>query len=266
MLAFAIYQVDAFTDQVFRGNPAAVVPLETWLPDTTLQAIAAENNLAETAFFVPNGSGYHLRWFTPRQEVPLCGHATLATAYVILRHLTPLAPRVEFTTLSGPLAVTRAGDGFTLDFPRLELTPVSTPPGSLAEGLGRQPVQVLETSGDPNYYAVYSHEADVRALRPDLAILESLHPFGVVATAPGIATDIVSRYFAPGYGIPEDAVTGSIHCALTPWWAGRLGRTELTACQASERGGTLRCRLEENRVYLTGSAALFLEGAIALDS
>jgi PhzF family phenazine biosynthesis protein len=264
MPTFTLYQIDAFADQVFRGNPAAVVPLEDWLPDATLQAIAAENNLSETAFFVRNVSGYHLRWFTPLQEVPLCGHATLATAHVILRRLTPGSSRVEFTTLSGPLAVTRAANGLTLDFPRLEPVPVPSPPASLARGLGLQPVEVFETRGDPNYFAVYTCEAEVRGLRPDLAMLGSLHPFGVAATARGIATDIVSRYFAPSYGIPEDPVTGSIHCALTPWWAARLGRTELTAYQASARGGSLRCRVVGDRVYLTGSAVEYFQGTIEI--
>jgi len=264
MPSLTLYQVDAFADQVFRGNPAAVVPLDAWLPDTILQAIAAENNLAETAFFVPNGGGYHLRWFTPRQEVPLCGHATLATAYVILRHLTPQASRVEFTTLSGPLAVTRAEAGFVLDFPRLDPEPVTSPPLALIRGLGGEPVEVLKFSVDPNFYAVFADESEVRSLRPNLTVLESLHPFGVVVTAPGTATDFVSRYFAPSYGIPEDPVTGSIHCVLTPYWATRVGRTELTAWQASERGGSLRCRLEGDRVYLTGSAVLYLQGTILI--
>jgi PhzF family phenazine biosynthesis protein len=264
MPTLRLYQIDAFADRVFRGNPAAVVPLDDWLPDATLQAIAAENNLAETAFVVPNGTGYHLRWFTPRQEVPLCGHATLASAYVIFRHLTPQASAVEFATLSGPLTVTRDGEAFTLDFPRLDPEPVPAPPEALLRGLGQQPVEVLRTTGDPNYYAVYADEGTVRTLRPDLSLLESLHPFGVVATARGSATDIVSRYFAPGYGIPEDPVTGSIHCGLTPYWTARLGRKELTACQASPRGGALHCRPAGDRVYLTGSAVQYFEGTVVL--
>jgi len=263
MPTLKLYQIDAFASQVFSGNPAAVVPLENWLPDATLQAIAAENNLAETAFFVPAGSSYDLRWFTPRQEVPLCGHGTLAAAYVILRHLAPSASGVEFTSRGGPLAVTRVDDDFTLDFPRLDLESTPAPPAALARGLARQPVEVFRvSSADPNYYAVYDDEAEVRALKPDMGALESLHPFGVVATAPGAVSDIVSRCFAPSYGIPEDPVTGSIHCALTPYWAARLGRTALTACQASERGGWLRCRLSGNRVHLTGSAVQYLEGTI----
>jgi PhzF family phenazine biosynthesis protein len=262
MPTLRLYQVDAFADRVFQGNPAAVVPLDSWLPDATLQALAAENNQAETAFFVAVGAGYHLRWFTPRLEVPLCGHATLAAAYVVLRHLAPDASRVEFATLSGPLAVTRTGDGFTLDLPRQLPEPVTEPPEALSLGLGRRPSEVLKVVADPNYYAVYETAADVRTLRPDLAVLESLHPFGVAATAPSVSTDFLSRYFAPSYGIPEDPVTGSIHCALTPYWAARLGRNELTAHQASARSGSLHCRLGEDRVYLTGSAVQYLEGTI----
>ena len=265
MPTLPLYQIDAFAGQPFHGNPAAVVPLETWLPDPTLQAIASENNLAETAFFVPDGAGYHLRWFTPTQEVVLCGHATLASAYVILRHITPQASQVAFTTLSGPLSVARTAHGYTLDLPRMDPEPVPAPSPEIARGLGAKPVEVLRTTLDPNYYAILPDEALVRGLHPDLAVLASLHPFGVVATAHGAETDIVSRYFAPSYGIPEDSVTGSIHCALTPFWAKALGRTELTAYQASARGGHLSCRLAADRVYLTGSAVQFFEGRISIE-
>jgi PhzF family phenazine biosynthesis protein len=259
-----IYQIDAFTDQVFRGNPAAVVPLDTWLPDQTLQSIAAENNLAETAYFVQQGDGYHLRWFTPTQEVVLCGHATLASAAVIMRHLSPGAQVVKFTTLSGPLSVTRAGTEYTLDFPAFGLEPVTSPPAALVEGLGVVPDEVFRVEADPNYYAVLSSETIVRQLNPRLALLETLHPYGVVVTARGRDTDMVSRYFAPSYGIPEDPATGSIHCALTPYWAGKIGRTTLTAFQASRRGGSMRCELRGGRVFLTGSAVQYLAGVIEL--
>lgn len=257
-----IFQVDAFADQVFRGNPAAVVPLEDWLPDPTLLAIASENNLAETAFFVPQGIGYHLRWFTPSQEVVLCGHATLASAYVILRYLSPQASRVDFTSLSGPLSVTRSEDGYTLDFPKLGFELVPHPPPALAQGLGETPLEVFRVDPDPNYFAVFGSEEQVRQLNPDLSLLETLHPYGVVVTARGRTTDMVSRYFAPSYAIPEDPATGSIHCALTPYWAGRLGRSILTAFQASRRGGSMRCELRDDRVLLTGSATQYLEGRI----
>jgi PhzF family phenazine biosynthesis protein len=264
MATLPLYQIDAFADRVFRGNPAAVVPLDSWPPDTTLQAIAAENNLAETAYFVPQGDHYHLRWFTPTHEVPLCGHATLATAFVILTLLRPDQSRVRFSTLSGILAVERNQGDFTLDFPRLQIEPVTTAPEALLRGLGSTPDEIFRVTADPNYYAVYPDEAQVRSLIPDLPVLATLHPFGVVLTAPGRATDIVSRCFAPSYGIPEDPVTGSIHCALGPYWSARLGRDELTAYQASARGGLMRCRVSGDRVFLAGSAVLYLQGTISI--
>lgn len=259
-----IFQIDAFADQVFRGNPAAVVPLEQWLPDSTLQAIATENNLAETAYLVPRGGGYHLRWFTPTQEVVLCGHATLASASVIMQHLDPSVSRVEFDSLSGSLIVSRSGEGYTLDFPAFGFDIVGNPPREIAEGLGVTPVEVLKVEADPNYYAVLPSEAMVRQLNPKLGVVETLHPYGLVATAQGSATDMVSRYFAPSYGIPEDPATGSIHCALTPYWSRKLGKTTLTAFQASPRGGSMQCELRGDRVFLTGSAVLYLSGIIEL--
>jgi PhzF family phenazine biosynthesis protein len=265
MPTLPIFQVDAFADRVFRGNPAAVVPLEQWLPEATMQAIAGENNLAETAFFVPTHPGYHIRWFTPNQEVVLCGHATLASADVIMRHIEPKASRVDFASLSGPLSVTRSPQGYTLDFPRFALESVPDPTPVLAQALGQEPVEVFKVTTDPNYYAVMSSESVVRNLAPNLSLLETLHPFGVVVTARGTATDIVSRYFAPSYAIPEDPTTGSIHCALVPYWVPRIGRDDLTAYQASPRGGHLRCRLHGDRVYLTGSAVQFLEGRISIE-
>lgn len=262
VISLQLFQVDAFADRLFAGNPAAVVPLTAWLPDTVLQAIAAENNLAETAFFVPEGADYHLRWFTPRFEVPLCGHATLATASVILRRLTPEADTVRFRSLSGPLNVRRNGERFVLDFPALVAAPLPEPPVALLAGLGLPPERVLRVDEDPNFYAIYGDEATIRELQPDLGLLAALHPYGVVITAPGASSDFVSRYFAPSFGIPEDPVTGSIHCALTPYWAVRLGRTDLTARQASARGGEMACALRGDRVHLTGSAVLYLEGTI----
>lgn len=265
MPTLKIFQIDAFTDRVFRGNPAAVVPLEQWLPDETLQAIASENNLAETAYFVPQGQGYQLRWFTPRQEVVLCGHATLASAYVVLKYLSPGAVRVDFGSLSGPLSVTRSGGEYTLDFPALEFQPVPDPPAALGEGLGLTPLEVFRVEEDPNYFAVLPTETAVRQLKPGLSLLETLHPYGVVVTARGQASDMVSRCFAPSYGIPEDPATGSIHCVLTPYWAAKIGRNELTAYQASPRGGSMRCELRGDRVFLTGSAAQYLVGEIEID-
>ncbi len=258
-----MFQIDAFAPEVFGGNPAAVVPLGEWLSDTQMQSIAAENNLAETAFFVPQDNGYHLRWFTPTQEVLLCGHATLASAFVVLNELTPAQNAVEFHTLSGTLTVSRQGDLLAMSFPRHEPTPVAAPP-LLLNGLRLPPREVLMTQPNTNYFATYDNEAQVRAVDPDFQMLGQLHPFGVVVTAPGHEVDFVSRYFAPSYGIPEDPVTGSIHCALIPYWARRLGKTTLHARQISRRGGDLFCEDQVNRVMISGYAVKYLEGRLCL--
>ena len=261
------FVVDAFGSQVFQGNPAGVCPLEAWLPDDLLQAIAAENNLSETAFFVPDGAGYHLRWFTPAQEVPLCGHATLAAGHTILTRLRPELDEVGFQTLSGPLRVRRDGDWFELDLPSYTLVRVDSPPAALAEGLGIEVREVFEVKGkDPNYYVIVDDEATVRGLRPRFDVLATLHPQAVAVSAPGRKADFVSRYFAPGFGIPEDPVTGSTHAALTPYWAECLGRTTLSAAQLSRRGGELRCRVVGDRVRVAGRAAPYLEGTITVQS
>ena len=256
-----LYQIDAFAAKVFQGNPAAVVPLTEWLPDAVMQAIASENNLAETAFFVPSASGYHLRWFTPTQEVPFCGHATLASAFVVLNEISPTEDAVEFQTEIGLLTVRRDGSRFTMDFPRHALVPTDAPDALLA-GLGAPPREVYLTPPNPNYYAVYAAEAEIRALSPDFTLLSTLESLGVVVTAPGDEVDFVSRYFAPGLGIPEDPVTGSIHCALAPYWAARLGKNDLHARQVSARGGELYCVSGEARVLVSGSAVKYLEGEI----
>ena len=232
MKPLTMFQIDAFTNDVFRGNPAAVLPLEEWLTDAQMQSIAAENNLAETAFFVPQENGFHLRWFTPTQEVPLCGHATLAAAFVALTELAPSQKIVEFQTLSGALTVKQEGSLLTMDFPRYDPTLCEAPP-LLLEGLGLRPQVVMRTNPATNYYAVYDSEAEVRALTPDFGALAQLHPLGVAVTAIGETADFVSRYFLPSMGIPEDPVTGSIHCALTPYWARRLGKQKLHARQVS---------------------------------
>ncbi len=256
-----LYQIDAFTSTVFGGNPAAVVPLEAWLPDAQMQQIAAENNLAETAFFVPETHGYGLRWFTPTQEVPLCGHATLASAFALFTEIDPAQEAVVFHTQSGALTVARTGDRLQMDFPRHTLSAVE-PPSALLAGLNSPPRDVYFTDANPNFYAVYDTEAEVRALAPDFAALMPLGPLGVAATAPGVDCDFVSRYFAPGFGIPEDPVTGSTHCALAPYWAGRLGKTDLFARQVSTRGGELFCTAGETRVRVAGQAVKYLEGEI----
>jgi predicted PhzF superfamily epimerase YddE/YHI9 len=255
-----IYQVDAFADRPFAGNPAAVCPLRRWIPDRLLQAIAAENNLSETAFFVPRGSGYHLRWFTPASEVDLCGHATLATAHVLFEVLGAKGPALRFTTQSGPLMVTREGRLLVLDFP--SRPPVARPaPPALIEGLRAVPRAVLFAR---DYLAVFRDEAEVAALRPDFDRLREVDATGIIATAPGRRVDFVSRFFAPGEGIDEDPVTGSAHCALVPYWAARLGRRRLRARQISARGGDLRCELAGDRVRIAGRAVSFLAGTIAL--
>lgn len=253
-----IYQIDAFTDRVFAGNPAAIVPLASWLPDAAMQKIAAENNLSETAFFVPKGGDYELRWFTPSVEVDLCGHATLASAHLIFTTLAPGRDRVAFQTRSGVLNVTRTGDLLALDFPARppERCPV---PAGLADALGAPPVEVL---GARDYLAVFAREADVRALAPDMGKVAALDRFAVIATAPGDSCDFVSRFFAPAKGVPEDPVTGSAHCTLIPYWAKRLGRAKLRARQISARGGELVCEDRGDRVTIAGRAALYLEGSI----
>lgn len=255
-----IYQIDAFTDRLFGGNPAAVCPLEGWLPDATLQAIAAENNLSETAFFVPSGDGFELRWFTPKVEVDLCGHATLATAFLLLRRLEPGRDRVVFSTRSGPLEVVRDGELLAMDFPAYPPEAVNAPAG-LFEALGHDAEAVLRG----NYLmVVVRSERAVRALEPDFAAMDRAGINEAIVTASGSDCDFVSRFFAPGFGVPEDPVTGSAHCSLVPYWAHRLGKTRLRARQVSQRGGELACELRGNRVSIAGGAVMYLEGEIEL--
>jgi len=265
-MVLPIFQVDAFASELFRGNPAAVCPLSEWLPDKTMQAIAAENNLSETAFFVRNGDSYALRWFTPTLEIPLCGHATLASAYVIFEYLDPGADGVKFTTASGELAVKRAGKLLAMDFPALK-SETCLPPDDLIQGLVRVPREVRHC-GEPGetgkYLAVYASEEDVRLLQPEMSYLARLERHGVIVTAPGERADFVSRYFVPAMGVPEDPVTGSAHCVLVPYWADRMGKKQFHAQQISARGGEVLCQLEESRVILAGSAVCYLRGSILL--
>ncbi|MFA6004449.1 MAG: PhzF family phenazine biosynthesis protein [Elusimicrobiota bacterium] len=251
-----IYQVDAFADRPFTGNPAAVVPLHSWLPAAVMQAVAAENNLSETAFFAPEGAGYRIRWFTPTLEVDLCGHATLASAFIILTELQPGLSAVGFESRSGHLSVSRDGELFCLDFPSRPPERVAPVPG-LAAALG---VEVAETWQARDLIAVLASEDAVRGLQPDMAALSGIEAFSVVATAAGRSVDFVSRCFAPKEGIPEDPVTGSTHCSLAPFWAGRLGRTKLHARQLSARGGELFCELQGARVKIAGRAVKFSSG------
>ncbi|MBN2703717.1 MAG: PhzF family phenazine biosynthesis protein [Pontiellaceae bacterium] len=250
------YQVDAFTDDLFSGNPAAVYPLKEWLADTYLQAIAAEHNLSETAFFVPEGGGYHLRWFTPAAEVALCGHATLASAHIIFSTLEPQQDNIRFSSLSGSLWVRRENDRLTLNFPA-QVLPMSEAAQDVVNKLGVHPVEILQ--GD-DYLVVLESEDEVVALNPNSHQISQIECRGICVTAPGNSVDFVSRFFAPRLGIDEDPVTGSAHCYLTPYWSDRLGKTELTARQLSKRGGTLWVKIDGDRVYISGNAVTYSKG------
>ena len=255
-----IYQVDAFTDSLFGGNPAAVCPLEAWLPEAAMQAIAAENNLSETAFFVRDGGDYALRWFTPTVEVDLCGHATLAAGHVVFHYLEPQRETVSFHTLkAGTLIVTRRADTLVMDFPARPASPAPPPPGLFA-ALGGAPREVLRAR---DHLIVYNTAAEIAALNPDLAALAKVDCWAAIVTAPGESgVDFVSRFFAPAQGVPEDPVTGSAHCTLVPYWAKRLGKMQLEARQLSRRGGALHCALQGDRVNIGGRAVVYLDGQI----
>jgi PhzF family phenazine biosynthesis protein len=256
-----VFQVDAFvTGGVFSGNPAAICPLEAWLPDPVMQAIAAENNLSETAFFVREGNVFRLRWFTPACEVNLCGHATLAAAHVLFSELREPTEVIRFETQSGTLSVRRDGGRLVMDFPSRPPGPVD-PCADLVPALGGQPVQILAAR---DYLVRYRTAAEVRALTPNMEALKKIDRFAVIVTAPGTGCDFVSRFFAPAKGVPEDPVTGSAHCTLVPYWASELGKTSLHARQVSPRGGELFCKLADDRVELAGAAALYLRGRIII--
>lgn len=257
-----IYQVDAFASSLFRGNPAAVCPLDHWLPDHLLQSIAAENNLAETAYYIPKGHGrFELRWFTPEVEIDLCGHATVATAAVILGLRSELAgTRVLFDSKSGELVVDREGDLYALNFPANPPEPCAVDP-RLPDALGATPKLTLGSRG---YLSVFETEAEVRALRPNMNQVAELDRWSVIATAPGEDCDFVSRFFAPAKGVPEDPVTGSAHTVLIPYWAERLGKRKLFARQISRRGGELWCEHLGSRVKIAGRAVPYLEGTIQI--
>ncbi len=255
-----IFQVDAFTSRQFSGNPAAVIVLDGFPSEDVLQAVAAENNLPETAFLVADNGDYKIRWFTPTVEVPLCGHATLASAAVVMERLEPKREVVVFHSASGPLTVSRSGTGYVMDFPRRTLEPVATPP-ELPSALGATPSEVVWDGS--NFLALLATAEIVRNLDPDLAAIERLARSGVIVTAPGDAGfDFVSRYFAPAKGIPEDPVTGGAHCGLAPFWAQRLNKTAFRAFQASRRGGEIVCRLVGDRVELEGACVFYLEGTV----
>lgn len=254
-----LFQIDAFAGRVFAGNPAAVCPLEGWLPDATMQAIAAENNLSETAFFVGEGDSLALRWFTPRVEIDLCGHATIAAAHVWFSEYDRGAREVTFDTASGTVRVERDGDLLVLDFPSRPAEACDAPDG-LADALGVTPVEVY--AGERDYMVVTAGRDDVRAARPDPVALEVIDRIGFIVTGPDGDADFVSRFFAPAAGVPEDPVCGSAHCTLAPYWAKRLEKTHLYARQESARGGELFCELRGDRVRIGGRSVCFLQGTI----
>ncbi len=262
-MGLSIYQVDAFTNQLFGGNPAAIVPLPAWLDKAQMQSIAAENNLAETAFFVPLDDGkadFELRWFTPTVEVDLCGHATLATAWLLFNELGLGKDIVQFATRSGVLTARKMRDVVQIDLPARLSKPV-TCPQALLDGLGCAPDTVRSGA---NLIAVCSTQAQIQAMHPDFPCLAQLHPQAVIVTAPGDEADVVSRFFGPSFGINEDPVTGSAHADLAPYWCERLGRNQFSARQLSTRGGELEVALSADRVLLSGHAVLYLRGEIAL--
>ncbi|TPE41063.1 PhzF family phenazine biosynthesis protein [Pontibacter mangrovi] len=255
-----LYQVDAFTDKVFGGNPAAVCLLENWLDNDVLQKIAAENNLAETAFVVPKGEAYEITWFTPTVEVDLCGHATLAAAYVLFTYSGHASELIRFhSRRSGILTVEKNGEALTMDFPADELTFAETP-DALVTALGKAPLEAYK--GKTDYLLLYASQAEVEGFQPDIALLNTVPARGVIVSAPGDTVDFVSRFFCPQVGIPEDPVTGSAHTTLTPYWSKRLGKKVLQARQLSKRQGALQCEFLGDRVKITGKAVTYLKGEI----
>tara|TARA_B100000029_G_scaffold500519_1_gene572387 strand:+ start:250 stop:1032 length:783 start_codon:yes stop_codon:yes gene_type:complete len=256
-----LYQIDAFANKVFEGNPAAVCPLDRWLDDDLMQAIAIENHLSETAYFVAKKGVYGLRWFTPAAEVDLCGHATLASAHVVFNYLEPSSKTVAFDTRSGRLTVTRGDRGLLeMDFPSQPGKEIAVSE-DVIQTLGAEPSQLF---AGKDLMAVFERESQIRAIEPDLPAVKELGGRGLIITAPGEEVDFVSRFFAPKFNIPEDPVTGSAHCMLTPYWAERLGKIELGARQTSVRGGELTCVMLENRVRISGRAVLYMQGEVTL--
>lgn len=259
-MKLSIYQVDAFAERLFTGNPAAIIPLETWLDDSLMQTIAMQNNLSETAFFVPTEQGYHLRWFTPEYEIDLCGHATLATAYVIKNFVAPHLEEIHFSTQRAGVLKASASDGlYTLDFPARMPEPCRAP-ALLLKSLGLDhAVEILKSR---DYFVVLPDEDAIKNIEPDYSLMKQLDTIGVIVTAKGRSADVVSRCFYPGAGIPEDPVTGSAHCNIVPYWAGKLHQSKLLCHQLSPRGGVLYTALHGDRVLMSGRCVLYLEGSI----
>lgn len=255
------YQVDAFTDKLFGGNPAGVCPLDEWLADEVMQNIAFENNLAETAFFVNNGADYEIRWFTPLAEVELCGHATLASAHILFDYMDYNRKEIIFHSKSGELKVRKDNGKLTLNFPTDIIRKIDTP-DDLVRAIGKTPIETLK--GKTDFMMVYSSQKEIEEIEPDFELIKKYNARGVVVTAKGDKTDFVSRFFAPMVGINEDPVTGSAHTTLTPYWAGVLGKKEMTAMQLSKRKGYLNCKLINGRVEISGKAVTYLEGSIKI--
>ncbi|MBI4645007.1 MAG: PhzF family phenazine biosynthesis protein [Bacteroidia bacterium] len=254
-----IFQIDSFTNELFGGNPAAICPLDQWLPDETMQKIAAENNLSETGFFVKKNNKYHIRWFTPAVEVDLCGHATLAAGFVLFNYLGHNTDIIEFESRSGILRVKRNNNMLTLDFPIDKIVPVETPP-DLSKALSKAPLETYK--GISDYLLIYSNRQEIENFKPDFALISAVTARGVIVSAPGDDCDFVSRFFAPQSGVNEDPVTGSAYTTLTPYWSKRLNKNELSAIQVSKRKGHLRCKLINDRVEISGNAVIFMTGEI----
>jgi PhzF family phenazine biosynthesis protein len=261
-MELTLYQIDAFASKLFEGNPAAVCPLETWLPDEMMQAIASENNLSETAFFVPEGNVYRIRWFTPTSEVDLCGHATLASAHVLFNILGHGGDRIEFESRSGVLIVTRTDDWLVMDFPAQPPVPCDIP-REITKAFNESPIECLRSE---DYIIVFEREMDVESADPDMDQLKRLDLRGVIITARSSRYDFVSRFFAPKYGIPEDPVTGSAYTQLAPYWASKMGPKKFSVKQVSQRGGELTCEIAGDRVLISGKATKYLEGTINIDT
>jgi len=257
-MKFTIYQVDAFTSELFGGNPAAVIPLEEWLDDAVMQNIALENNLSETAFIVKENDNYHIRWMTPTVEVPLCGHATLASSFVMFNILEPSLEKIVFNSKSGELIVTRDNDMISLDFPANKPEPVEFN-RKLIDAIPQEPKELLRNDA---HVAVYGDEKTIRQISPDLRVILTEAPGGLIVTAPGDDVDFVSRYFVPSSGIDEDPVTGYAHTVLTPYWSEKLRKDKLHANQVSQRGGDLYVEDLKGRVKISGRAVLYLKGEI----
>jgi PhzF family phenazine biosynthesis protein len=253
-----LYQIDAFASELFEGNPAAVCPLDEWLPDEIMQSIATENNLSETAFFVPEGDGFHIRWFTPVSEVDLCGHATLATAYVLFNILGHKKDKIEFDSRSGILAVTKDNERLVMDFPAQPPVPCDIPE-EIVKAFDTAPVECLKSE---DYIVVFEDEKDIESADPDFVQLKKLDLRGIIITAKSSRYDFVARFFAPRYGIPEDPVTGSAYTQLAPYWVLKMGSKKFSVKQLSSRGGELTCEMVGDRVYISGKAIEYMEGKI----